>query len=439
MDTSPPTLPQGQPVEGIGGQPVSSPPPPSQARQAGLVLLVLSGCGVMLCLVGTGLLVLFVGLAEGAGEADSWFIAVGLLALGLGLALPLTWQGGAALLRRPSAPFTPRRAWPLALLFFVALAGGQLVLILKLMPGVVMPFFHLIATVVPPLLVVALVARHLHRRAGLRFSRREVIFHLAAGALGATFPALILEGIGALFLVLFLAVGILVLPGGEAYLEALRQQLEMVGQLPDADRAMALLRRPEAILFLLLLFAVITPLVEEFLKPWAAVLLSGRRRPPPGRVFFWGVVAGAGFAIAEGFFNVALSVGVWTATALLRAVTATLHSLGTGVVALGWGRFWTERRAGPLLGGYLLALVLHALWNGAIVGLQVVGAFLAWSEGGQGAEAPTPYLPALILLAVLAMSLLGMLLVAVPGLLAAVTRRVAVQEASREAGSLTDG
>jgi len=391
----------------------------------------------MLCLVGMGLLVLFAGLAGGAEGAD-WFIAAGLLALGLGLALPLTWQGGAALLRRPPAPFAPQRAWPLALLFFAALVGGQFVLSLGLMPGLVMPFFHLIATVVPPLLVVVLVARHLHRRAGLRFSRREVVFHLAAGALGATFFALILEGIGALFLILFIAVGILVLPGGEAYLETLRRQLEVAGQLPDADQAMALLRRPETVLFLLLLFAVITPLVEELLKPWAAVLLSSRRRPPPGRVFFWGVVAGAGFAIAEGFFNVALSVGVWAATALLRAVTATLHSLGTGVVALGWGRFWTERRAGPLVGGYLLALFLHALWNGAIVGLQVVGAFLVWSEGGRGAEALTPYLPALVLLMVLTLSLLGMLLVTMPGLLAAITRRVA-REALRGQGPPDQG
>jgi hypothetical protein len=96
------------------------------------------------------------------------------------------------------------------------------------------------------------------------------------------------------------------------------------------------------------------------------------RRGGAARCFLWGVLAGAGFNLLETFQN---SLGVlntsavadqtlsgrWWLFACARAGTGTIHSLATGLSALGF--YGLLRRNPRYLIGYPAGVLLHGTWN----------------------------------------------------------------------------
>jgi RsiW-degrading membrane proteinase PrsW (M82 family) len=118
-------------------------------------------------------------------------------------------------------------------------------------------------------------------------------------------------------------------------------------------------------------YVVVAPVTEETGK-----YLGSRLSHPSTRAdaFLAGVAAGVGFEIVE---NVAYTVAAaawgdpWLAVTIVRATGAAVHPLATGLVALGaWDAKLGARSA---LRGAALGVGVHALWNGTMVTVLVIG------------------------------------------------------------------
>jgi protease PrsW len=152
--------------------------------------------------------------------------------------------------------------------------------------------------------------------------------------------------------------------------------------------------------------------IEEAAKlviPAALLFSIYRRKPANGLVI--GVAAGAGFAVLEtmGYAMVALvesrgQLAAVDGTLLLRGLfSPAAHMAWTGLTAAAlWhtaARRWSGRAVGALVGTYVLAVVLHTLWDGldsliayvvlAVIALGLLGAIthrLARREPGSSSR-----------------------------------------------------
>jgi hypothetical protein len=80
-----------------------------------------------------------------------------------------------------------------------------------------------------------------------------------------------------------------------------------------------------------------------------------------------GMASGAGFALVENIMYETGWLGIWTGITIVRGIGGALHPFGAGLLSLGWfGVFHREPDAWRrLVRCYLIAVGLHALWNGA--------------------------------------------------------------------------
>jgi hypothetical protein len=205
-------------------------------------------------------------------------------------------------------------------------------------------------------------------RRGLRVSPQRAWGTTAASLMG-TIPLVIL-----IELLVFLFLGILILiwlVGGSpdllSELESLVQS--MANGSAGTERLLSVLQpyldQPGVILAGVLILAVITPLLEEFLKPLALWFLSGRHLSE-AEGFTLGMVAGATFALLETLGTLpALSGrgGLWLALVLTRTGTGLLHITCSGLVGWGLAAAWGRARYLRLAGLYLLAVAFHGSWN----------------------------------------------------------------------------
>lgn len=133
---------------------------------------------------------------------------------------------------------------------------------------------------------------------------------------------------------------------------------------------------------LLLFFEVV--LVAPFIEELGKGISSSVERPGTrAEAFMAGVAAGVGFAIVE---NVLFAVGAtlfggpWAAIVSARALGAAVHPLAGGIVAIGWWEWRSTHDAGLLARRFLSGVGVHALWNGSIVVLGIVGEAYGSSE-----------------------------------------------------------
>jgi hypothetical protein len=331
--------------------------------------------GLSIALLGLliGILYFVLSLVYGKGEIDPLQISIvgtAFLALGLGLGLPLGWQGLRSLLGYPSRPFRP---WPMALLlvlFVLAVVVGHIILVTDFFAPLIFPPFHVLGAALPPLIVIAFVGRRLSS-AAVPVRWREVVLQTGGGAFLAIFLAFGLEatfGLFALFAVLLTAT---LTPNGTAWLQELTANLQDPLWIADPVNLSQVLLSPPIAIALALILVVIAPLGEEFFKPLGVALMS-YRRPEAGRAFLWGVAGGAGFAIAEGLFNTAIALESWSVVMLLRVGSTLMHCLGSGLMGLGWYHLLRTRRPWHILGTYAASVGLHVLWNVGAIGLAAV-------------------------------------------------------------------
>ncbi len=299
-------------------------------------------------------------------------------------------------------------AFVLALVFFkVSLLLSFLIVLIFALPAVALALFLI---------------RLARRPAAPTF--RQFWGALWAGTLSAV-PALLLEAIGALLALLIVAAVALAFPQGQAYLHQVMRVIQALRK-----GAMWLSGPPEwilrvlasffTLLYVALLIAVISPLVEEVFKSWW-LAWAGRWLPPEPLTFFLvGSISGVAFAVFEslsGSETLAAERLSWGVGVLARLLPTLMHAAASGLGGMGWGYIHLGRRKqgiGLLLGG----IGLHMLWNGALVctlwgGLRLVVAVMS-------TPVQTGYLlPGLVFLIVGAVSL-TLAFVAVPTVLLAV-------------------
>jgi hypothetical protein len=268
----------------------------------------------------------------------------------------LVVQAAAALGGTSSGPM-PLRRWPWVVLPFFPLAvvAGQFQATHPERLPWIFPLVNIIAVGVPSLAIAAIAARRYLRLNPLAWpvSWREWTSGIIYGAIGATTMALIFNS---LYIEL----------AGRAIADA-HSPLD-TGVL---ELDLALVPRNWGIFFDLSVLSVFVPFNEEL---WKGLLVAWFffRKGRLGRVFLWGVLAGAGFNLVETFQNSLGAVSPealadqaigseWWFFAIARVGTALIHALATGLAAVGfWAMF---RRRWRLCWGYPAGALLHGTWN----------------------------------------------------------------------------
>ena len=308
----------------------------------------------------------------------------GLLVLGFSVMLLVTgWRGWK---HRPSHSFQLPHGWIAPLILW----SGLIVLIL-LVPGILrfpllVAIFHLLLIILPVffLLVLTALAAGAFQSRALRW--REIVTALTGGAL-STSVAFTLEVIGLLVSIILVVAIAMVVPGGPAEVDHLTVELQRLseqaaGVIPE-EQVLNLLASPVVLAVLVLTLAVATPLIEELGKTGIVAVLGYRERFDLRRAFLWGVTCGLGFAVVEGALNGLMSAGGpmagWAAGIAMRALATTMHALTGGLVGLGWGYVWQQRRRWMLPLLYLGAVFFHGLWNLSAIGI-VAGSLQALGE-----------------------------------------------------------
>lgn len=298
-------------------------------------------------------------------------VSVSFMALTVGLGSALAWQAWQAVQGRASGPFRAQGAWILGLLFLLAVITGNMLLRLDLLPALTFPPMHVLAAILPPLTILALVGHSV----GSISRWRDVVLQLSSGAFLSTFLAAGLESAIILSLLGGILIAVALQPGGLEEIQRLTEQLQDPTWLESSVDLGDLARSPVVVTLAFLVFAVIVPLVEEAVKT-VGVGLMAYRRPGMAQALLWGLACGAGFGLAEGLFNSAGGLDAWAPIVLVRVGASLLHCFTGALMGLAWYAALVRRRWVWALGLYATSVGVHGLWNAltAIMALISLGA-----------------------------------------------------------------
>jgi len=249
--------------------------------------------------------------------------------------------------------------------------------------GVIQPLAVILAAV-PPFLWITAILRRSQPVPSPQRHWATVTFSLFL-----TTPLVILvETLALVLLIVLFSVWIASQPELLGQLQDLAPKLQAAASNP-AEMARLMepwLTSPLVVSGLLLSLSVAAPLLEELLKP-AALWFQRDRRITPQMGFILGGVCGASFALIETLFglNTTLSQPAWPGLIIGRIGTALLHTTASAVVGRALVQFSDPGRWGRLLAAWLMAALLHAVWNtlslaGALINLRSSGTigWLAW-------------------------------------------------------------
>lgn len=176
----------------------------------------------------------------------------------------------------------------------------------------------------------------------------------------------------------------------------------------DSDEAMRLiapyLTRPGVVILVAVFFSVLVPLMEELIKPLAVWLLAGRL-DSAAQGFALGALGGAGFAIVE-TLNVSGQISEWGSLLFTRIGTGLLHIATSAIMGAAIYMAVRERRPLRLLGTYLLAVLLHGLWNALAIAVSFSSLAVTYAQLDGYAPLQWVSTIGLILLAVVLFTLL---------------------------------
>lgn len=264
--------------------------------------------------------------------------------------------------------------------FAAAVLAGTVILALNTAEAIAFPPFYVLAATTPSLGVVAfatrLVSRGQPKRNGETFTESDdsMVAHswlrVAGSLLVGTYVSVPLAMIVELVVgaILFLAVFAFLFGGTDILVGT---QNALLGGAGTLERVSDLVQSPPVLAGILILLAVVAPIVEELAKSLGVVLTKSYRTAPTALIA--GVAAGAGFSMVESIFYLSFSLSLWPAVAVLRIATVFMHTLGSGLMGLGWFAALQQKRVSRffvLFGG---AVGVHGLWNAATVTMLVLG------------------------------------------------------------------
>jgi RsiW-degrading membrane proteinase PrsW (M82 family) len=303
------------------------------------------------------------GAALGAvDELQLFLVAAGMAFCGL-LLVPSAWYSLRRLMGRPvqGSPAILRRFRPTLLIFlFPLLVGaGYWVSQNSTLSWLLLPPIHVLAVSLPILWLAYLAVRDLPvgspQRAWGSFASGLALSPLL---IMAAELAAILAGLGAL------VVFFMTRPELVETVNDLAERLSTSAASPEIVLRILqpVVSNPQVIFTVLVFGAVIVPLIEEALKPLGVWLLAGRRLMP-AEGFVLGALSGTGYALIESLFLASNSQD-WAFVIFARIGTSAMHILTAGMVGWGLASAWQSGRYVRLGATYLLAVLLHGLWNG---------------------------------------------------------------------------
>jgi hypothetical protein len=267
---------------------------------------------------------------------------------------------------RPAA-IRPIKFWQLAFLIaawlVVVIIGAVLVSLFDYGWAVAAPFFLLGISL--PLLSLIWIGT-----GGLPTgSARRLWSVYGISMVGSTLAALLLEYtvVG----VAVVAIGIVAVANPEL-LTSLNQIKNQITNANAGDMQTLLtvlapfITNPLVITSILIFAAVLTPLIEEAVKP-AVVWFVGKRLRSPAEGFVLGAICGAGFATMEGIMAASGATQMWGFGLVGRAAASLMHITASGILGWGIASAQLENRYGRLALAYLLSVSIHGLWNGSAV------------------------------------------------------------------------
>jgi len=203
-------------------------------------------------------------------------------------------------------------------------------------------------------------------------SRRRLWAALGIGMTASTSIAIALEllsvGVGLLVAGIIAALD----PALLSTLQQLRDQITNANNIQDLMPVLApYLKNPLVLLVLLFFVSGIGPLIEEAFKP-LAVWLVGKRLRSPAEGFVLGALCGAGFALFEGLLVTSGAADMLGFSLAARAASSLMHIAASALMGWAIASAILEKRYWRLVWVYPLSVVLHGLWNGAVV-LTVYG------------------------------------------------------------------
>lgn len=292
-------------------------------------------------------------------------------------------------------------AWQIFLLFVIAtllLLIGYLIADIRIIDWLFLPLLTIPAIVLPLVGLLALAAGRL--RLGPRWQTWTIL------GLAMTLGPLLLLALEIL-LAIFLFAGavayIMTQPELVAELQALSEQIMILGPQSDPEEAIELLSplltRPAVMGTALLYIAILVPAVEEIFKPIGVWLFAGRI-DSRAQGFALGALSGAGYALIETIGVSGQQTAEWASLLSSRIGTGLLHITTSALVGAAIVLAWRERRYIRLIGTYLLAVFLHGLWNAlaTLFTFSTLAEFL--DEPGTLAEWQSPVILAMSILAV---------------------------------------
>lgn len=329
-----------------------------------LAVLILWGLALSAALL--GLTQRINGMIQGIDDLQLFMSAAGMAFCGL-LLVPSAWYSLAQIIGRPvdhtSRIFQRLRPTLLILAFPLLIGIGYWISQFEAIVWLLLPPIHALAISLPILWLAYLGVRDLPTGSAQR----------ASGVFAS--------GVALAPLIILVAEVIAILVGFATLVVILAMRPELANVVNDlAERMMAAAPSPEIVLrilqpvvsspgviFSVLLFgAVIVPLIEEALKPVGVWLLAGRKLAP-AEGFAAGVLSGTGYTLVESLF-LTTSGQDWAFVTFARIGTGVMHILTAGLVGWALVSAWIQPRTPGRyfrLGAiYLLAVLLHGMWNG---------------------------------------------------------------------------
>jgi hypothetical protein len=204
--------------------------------------------------------------------------------------------------------------------------------------------------------------------------------------------------------------GIIVLALNPDWMVTVNQLNAQLSGVTDLNKIVEILSpylmNPVIIVVIFLVMAVITPMIEEAIKPIAVWLLASKLQNP-AEGFALGVVSGAGFALIEGLLASSSPDQGWGILLAARAGGSLMHILASGLMGWAIASAWQGKRM-RLLWVYPLCITIHGLWNSAAVVIEL-GTIQDYLKGVSTNSTPLLSLIGAIFLGVLILVILTVL------------------------------
>jgi RsiW-degrading membrane proteinase PrsW (M82 family) len=327
-------------------------PPRAPGETYALVIAWIVTVASALAILGGLLVTALASLGAVTGQGDDLSYLGGIIGFSLapivggGFGL---WYGIQGIQRRPSPRFGLPTAWLMLALAVLAVGGGvalwQYDYSQMRAPGTAAGMLPLamLAGALPALAILAFTTQRLRNPS----TRRHVWMSLFYGMSLAPLLAVIFELILSLIIV-------------AAFHLSAQDAQSVLGQPNTSNPS------PSLVVAMLLVLSVVAPLVEEGVKPLAALLVIRRLRTP-AEAFLVGLAAGVGFDMLETIGYIGQGQADWVSIAIDRIGAGLLHGVGAGMGALAW--YYLINGSGVRLrwlraiGCGLYAVLQHSLFN----------------------------------------------------------------------------